>query len=193
MAKNLVVIVSFTCLILISSSATALTIEILGPEIKIQGNNIIVNTGLINTMEIEATINSGIEKEIVFTIELFRVWSLWPDEFVVSKKIQRIIKYDNLRGQYLTSSYDGTLQTEKSFKEFDASMKNWVFMIDEINLVNIRELDPGNYYIRVVVESKSRELPHIIGLLMLFIPEVEMSLARESKAFTIGDTTDEKS
>src|SRR4030066_1117870 len=152
MAKNLFIIVILTSfLILTSSLATA---EILGPEIKIEGNDILVNTGLTNTAEIEAMINSGVEKEILFTIELFRLWSFWPDEFVASKKIQRIIKYDNLRGQYLISSYDGKLQIEKKFKDFDASMKNWVFTLNKINLANTKELEPGKYYIRIVVESK---------------------------------------
>jgi hypothetical protein len=190
MAKNLVVIISLASLILISSSAMALTPKILEPEIKIKDNNIIVNTGLIHTSDLETIINSGIEKEIVFTIELFRVWKLWPDEFVMSKKIRRIIKYDNLRGQYLTSSYDGvSLQTKKKFADFNAIMKNWFFTVDKINLANIKELETGNYYIRVVVESKSREVPPVIGFLMLFIPEVEMSLARESRVFNILSMT----
>ncbi len=191
MAKNLFIIVILTSfLILTSSLATA---EILGPEIKIEGNDILVNTGLTNTAEIEAMINSGVEKEILFTIELFRLWSFWPDEFVASKKIQRIIKYDNLRGQYLISSYDGKLQIEKKFKDFDASMKNWVFTVNKINLANTKELEQGKYYIRIVVESKSRELPPVIGLLMLFIPEVEMSFAKESQVFIVEDIRHEKS
>ena len=191
MAKNLFIIVILTSfLILTSSLATA---EILGPEIKIEGNDILVNTGLTNTAEIEAMINSGVEKEILFTIELFRLWSFWPDEFVASKKIQRIIKYDNLRGQYLISSYDGKLQIEKKFKDFDASMKNWVFTVNKIDLANTKELEPGKYYIRIVVESKSRELPPVIGLLMLFIPEVEMSFAKESQVFIVEDIRHEKS
>ena len=191
MAKNLFIIVILTSfLILTSSLATA---EILGPEIKIEGNDILVNTGLTNTAEIEAMINSGVEKEILFTIELFRLWNFWPDEFVASKKIQRIIKYDNLRGQYLILSYDGKLQIEKKFKDFDASMKNWVFTVNKINLANTKELEPGKYYIRIVVESKSRELPPVIGLLMLFIPEVEMSFAKESQVFIVEDIRHEKS
>jgi len=188
MIKKLAFIISLICLILISSSAMALPPKILEPEIKIEDNNIIVNTGLANTVDLQTVINSGIEKEILFTIELFRVWKLWPDEFVASKKIRRIIKYDSLRGLYLTSSYDGrALQTEKKFADFNALMKNWFFMVNKINLANIKELEPGNYYVSVVVESKSREVPPVIGFLMLFIPEVEMSLARESQVFNIGD------
>lgn len=191
MNKNLFIFIIVSVFFILAASPV--TAEILGPEIKIQDNDIFVNTGLTNTAEIEAMINSGVEKEILFTIELFRSWNFWPDEFIASQKIQRIIKYDNLRGQYLISSYNGKLQIEKKFKNFDASMKNWVFALNKINLANTKELEPGKYYIRIVVESKSRELPHVIGLLMLFIPEVEMSLAKESEVFIVEDIKHEKS
>ena len=191
MNKNLFIFIIVSVFFILA--ALPVTAEILGPEIKIQDNDIFVNTGLTNTAEIEVMINSGVEKEILFTIELFRLWNFWPDEFVASKKIQRIIKYDNLRGQYLISSYDGKLQIEKKFKDFDASMKNWVFTLNKINLANTKELEPGKYYIRIVVESKSRELPPVIGLLMLFIPEVEMSFAKESQVFIVEDIRHEKS
>jgi hypothetical protein len=167
--------------------AEALPAEIFGPFVKIDDNDILVNTGLTNVEDIASTVNSGVEKEIVFTIELFKVWDYWPDEFVVSKKVQRNIKYDNLRGQYTASTFEGTSQVRKHFRDFN-TMKTWTFMVYKINLVNMKELDPGRYYVRVVTESKSKELPPVIGLLMLFIPEVEMSLAKESRTFDIGES-----
>ncbi len=182
--KTPVILLSFV-LFLFSFPSKALTAEILGPEIRIQNNKIIVNTGLSNLEEFETTIMSGIEKEIIFTVELLKVWNYWPDEFVVSKKIQKTIKYDNLREQFLVSSFDGNSRDRRNFKSFNAMMA-WAFMVEGIELANIRELEPGSYYLRVVVESKSRELPPVIGLLMLFIPEVEMSMAKESKPFNIG-------
>lgn len=189
MAKNLFIIIIFSvCFILTSSrfvSATNVSAGILGPEIKIQDNNIIVGTRFSNIKEIETAIKSGVEKEIIFSIELFRVWSFWPDEFVVAKKIQKVIKYDNMRDQYWASSYDGTSLRERRFKDFNA-LKEWVFVVKDINLANIKELEQGKYFIRVVVESKSRELPPVIGFFLLFIPEREMSLAKESQPFSIG-------
>ncbi|MCK5427274.1 MAG: DUF4390 domain-containing protein [Thermodesulfovibrionia bacterium] len=182
-----IIISSSVCFLFILIPATALTVELMEPEIIIQDNNILVNTGLTDIEELETTIKSGIEKEIVFTIDLFRAWNFWPDEFVVSKKIHKIIKYDDLRGQYLASSYDGTEENKKKFKKFDDSMKDWFFTAKEVDLANIKELDPGNYYIRVVAESKSRKLPPVIGFLMLFIPEVEMSFAKESQVLNFGN------
>jgi hypothetical protein len=184
---NLIFFIFFT---VISLPLKGLTIEILEPEIEIQDNDIIVNTGLTDLKEIEPIINSGIEKEIVFTIELLRQWRFWPDEFVVSKKIRRTIRYDNLRGQYIASSKEDGSKIERRFKDFNNSLRNWLFRVDGLNLANIKELEPGRYYIRVLVESKSRELPKMIGLLMLFIPEVEMSLAKESKRLIDIGVTD---
>jgi len=179
MVKNLFAI-SFLMCFVFSSPVSVFPAEILNPEVMIQDNSIIVNTGLTDTKEIEPTIKSGIEKEIIFTIELFKVWKFWPDEFVVSKKILRTIKYDNLRERYFAMSYDGTAELEKDFKNFN-SMKTWVFKVNNINLVNIKELEPGAYYVRVIAESRSREISPVMGFLMLFIPEIEMSLARESQ------------
>ena len=185
MRKKLFIILTLHILFILASSPV--TAQIIGPEVKIQENDIIVNTGLVNSAEIEAMIHSGVEKEILFTIELFRVWSFWPDEFVVTKKIQQIIKYDNLRGQYRASSYDGTFLKEKRFNDFN-TLKEWVFIVKDVNLANIKELEQGKYFIRVVVESRSRELPPVIGFFLMFIPEKEMSMAKESQDFAVGGT-----
>jgi hypothetical protein len=184
MRKDLFLFFVAISLILISSLANAATLRILGPDIKIKNNNIIVNISISNVKELEAIIKSGVEKEIVFTLELFRVWRFWPDEFVASKKIKRSIKYDNLREQYWTSSHEGTSSVKKYFKDYN-TMKDWIFTVKAIKLANIRELEPGSYYIRAIVESKSKEYSSIVGFLMHLIPEVEMSLAKESQRFTI--------
>jgi hypothetical protein len=167
----------------LSVSATP---NIIGPDIRIIDNNIIVNLSIADISELERTIKSGIDQEIIFTVELLRVWRFWPDEFVVSKRIDKTIKYDNLRQQYQASSYNGISHIKKNFKDYN-SMKNWIFSVKKINLANIKELEPSNYYIRIVVESKSIEHLPIVGFLMHFIPEVEMSMAKESQPFMVGN------
>jgi hypothetical protein len=136
--------------------------------------------------ELEAVINSGVGKEIIFTVELLRVWPFWPDEFVASKKIKKIIKYDNLRGQYQASSFDGFSKTERQFKDY-YHVRNWIFTENNIILANIRELEADNYYLRIIVESKSLKQLPVIGLLMHFVPEVDMTIVKESSDFYIGD------
>ncbi len=183
--KSIILITIFALFTsLVSSPVSAATPGIIGPSIEIIDNNIFVSLSIDDTDELESIIESGIGKEIVFTVELLRVWSLWPDEFVVSKKIAKTVKYDNLREQYLISSDDGVSITKMKFEQY-RDVKNWLFFAANINLANLKELDPGRYYVRVVVESKSTEQLPFIGFLMHFIPEVEMSLARESLPYGI--------
>jgi hypothetical protein len=153
---------------------------------KIVDKNIIVDMSLANVSELEAVINSGVGKEIIFTVELLRVWPFWPDEFVASKKIKKAIKYDNLRGQYQASSFDGFSKTERQFKDY-YNVRNWIFTENGIILANIRELEPDNYYLRIIVESRSMKQLPVIGLLMHLVPEVDMTIVKESSDFYIGD------
>ncbi|MEW6602174.1 MAG: DUF4390 domain-containing protein [Nitrospirota bacterium] len=168
-----------------ASRANAADPQIMGPDMKVVDNNIIVNLYVENVTELATSITSGVEKEIAFTIELLRAWRFWPDEFIVSKKISRVIKYDNLREQYMVSSYDGVSRSEKYFSSY-TSVKDWIFTVNNVNLANVKELEASSYYIRIVVESKSLEQLPLIGFLIHFIPEVEMSLAKESTPFIIG-------
>jgi len=183
--KAVLVLFALLSSVIMPPPASAVTPRILGPEMKIINNNIIVETSIADTTDLEQTIKSGVGKEIVFTAELIRVWRFWPDEFVVSKKISKVIKYDNLRDQYRLSSYDGTTRSENKFNDF-TSLKDRIFTADAVNLANIRELEPSHYYIRVVVESKSMTQLPFIGFLMHLVPEVEMSLAKESRPFAVG-------
>ncbi len=185
MRKKIVATGFLACLFVIFFAAMASATEIPEPQIRIKDDNIIVDASITGLDVIESTINSGIKKQIVITIELLRVLNFWPDEFVTSKKFKKTLRYDNLRGYFTASSDDGTSQIQKSFKDFN-NMRDWVFSVKNVNLGNIKELKEGTYYIRTVLETKSKELPSVISFLMLFIPEVEMSLAKESQTFKIG-------
>lgn len=185
MKKQLIILTLLISSVFAAPDANAIAPKITGPDMQIINNNIIVNFFINNISELETLIKSGIEKEVIFSVELLREWGFWPDEFIVSKKLSKVIKYDNLREQYRASYFDGVVRDEMTFKDY-ASMKDWIFTVNNINLANIRELEPGSYYIRIVVESKSLEQLPLIGFLMNFIPEIEMSLAKESPPFVIG-------
>lgn len=184
--RNLLFILSCAFVLLfLEQPSHALTPNITG-YLQTVNNDIVVNIAVANATELETTIKSGIEKEIIFTMELIRQWKFWPDEFVVSKKIKKTIKYDNLRDQYWTSSFDGITRTDRKFKNY-AEVRNWILSVNEINLANVRELEPAKYYIRVIVESRSMDRLPVMGLLMHLVPEVDMTIARESEPFPIGE------
>lgn len=174
------------CSFLTTGPANAAAPKIIGPDMKIVDNNIIVSISINNFKDLEKSIKAGIKKKIVFTVELLRAWILWPDEFIVSKKFEKVIKYDNLRDQYLASSYDGITRVQKKFKNYD-EMKDWILNPNTFNLANTKGLESSNYYIRVIVESKSIDQIPLLGILKNFIPAVEMSLAKESDHFRVGD------
>ncbi len=184
--KYSIILLFAVCSFLTTGQANAAAPKIIGPDMKIVDNNIIVSISIDNFKDLEKSIKAGIKKEIVFTAELLRYWVLWPDEFIVSKRFEKIIKYDNLRDQYIASSYDGITRVQNKFKDYD-EMREWIASLNTFNLANTKGLEPSNYYIRVVVESKSLDQIPLLGLLTNFIPAVEMSLAKESARFRVGD------
>jgi hypothetical protein len=183
--KKQLIILFLSILALAPVNAEAVKPQIMG-RMDIIKSNIIVNLNINNVTELESLIKSGIEKEIIFTVELLRVWKYWPDEFVVSKHISKVIKYDSLRERYRALYDDGINRSEIYFEDY-TSLRKWIFTVNNINLANVKELETGNYYIRIIVESRSLEQLPLLGFLMHFIPEVEMSLAKESQPFKIGD------
>ena len=184
MRKYPFILLLVLCSILVPSFTSAKTPIIIGPGMVIENNDIILNSEITNVKELENTIKSGVKKEIVFKLELLRSWRFWPDEYIASKKITRTIKYDNLRKQYLISSSDSSKIAEKVFMDFD-NFKDWIFTVKDVNLANTKELEAGKYYIRVIVELRNIEQLPVVGFFINFIPEVEMSLVKESEPFIV--------
>ena len=174
------------CLLLFSSSVSVAA-EINGPEVKIQGNEIFVTTSLSLDEKQLHELRNGIKKEYSFYIDIFRVWKLWPDEFVLSKSFVRILRADPVKMEFVATSNDGNTQIKKRFKTFESMLK-WALEFDNLKLANIRDLEPGTYFVRVTVESKIRKLPPVIGYFMIFLPENEFKIRKDSPYFAIGPT-----
>jgi hypothetical protein len=184
--KKISLIISFQfCFILLVTASSWAFPFIHGPYKNVRNNDIIVSLAVGNPEELEAAIRSGVEKEIIYTIELLRVWNFWPDEFIVSKRVIRTVKYDNLREHYRIISMDGMSRSETIIKADSRSLKKSIFTVKAVNLVNIKELLPGMYYIRAIIETKSIEQFPLIGFIMHFIPESEITLAEESEPFLV--------
>jgi len=172
------------CLLLFSSSVSSAA-DIAGPEVKTQGNEIYVTTSLSLDEKQLNELRNGIKKEYGFYIDIFRVWKLWPDEFVLSRSFVRSLRSDPVKMEFIATSTDGNTQIKKRFKSFE-SMLQWALSFENLNLVHIRDLEPGTYFVRVTVESKIRKLPPVIGYFMVFIPENEFKIKKDSPYFTIG-------
>lgn len=129
-------------------------------------------------------IREGLSKELIYYIDLFRVWDIWPDEFIAGRKIVKVIKSDPIKRQHVAVSNDGTVRIEKRFKDAE-SMIAWTMTIDDISLASMKNLDKGSYFVKVTVESKIRKLPPVIGYLLFFVPEKEFSISRNSQVFHV--------
>jgi len=159
--------------------------EITGPEVSMQNNEIYVTTGLSLDEKHLQELRNGITKEFHFYIDLFRVWKMWPDEFVLSKSFTTILKSDPVKIEYIATSRDENTLVKKRFKSFQ-SMIQWALSISNLKLANIRDMEPGTYFVRVSAESKIRKLPPVIGYFMIFLPENEFKITKDSSFITIG-------
>jgi hypothetical protein len=160
---------------------------ITGPEVKIVNNDIFVSFSLNLEEKNLQEIKKGIDKELKLNVDLFRIWKIWPDEFVLGKMNIRTLKADPVKKEYVATSLTGNTLIEKRFKSFE-SMINGALSVKDLKLTNIREIDPGEYFVRVTIESKIRKLPPVIGYLFIFVSENEFKVVKDSGVFVIEGT-----
>jgi Domain of unknown function (DUF4390) len=159
--------------------------QIIGPEVTFQDNQIHVTASLSLNEKSLQELRNGVTKELKFNIDLFRVWKMWPDEFVTGKFFVRTLKTDPVTIAHKATSNDGNTIVQKKFKSFE-SMLQWALLINDVRLANIRELEQGTYFVRVTVESKIRKFPPVIGYFMIFLPENEFKIEKDSAYFPLG-------
>ncbi len=182
MGKTFLRLLTFNCLLfslLLCSSSPSVGAEITGPVVNLRENEIHVTTALSLDETILQELRNGITKEFRFYVDLYRVWKMWPDEFVLGKFFIRTLKCDPVKLEYIAKSNDGTTLVQKRFKSFE-SMLQWALDINDLKLANMRELEPGVYYVRVTIESRIRKLPPVIGYFMIFLPETEFKISKRS-------------
>lgn len=169
---------------LLLAPLTALGADIIGPDTQLVNNEIVVRAGLLMDENNLNDLKNGISKEITFHIDLFRVWKMWPDEFISGKTIIRTLRGDPVKKEFTATSFDGSTLIEKRFKTFD-SMLDWSLNIRDLKLVNTRELEPSDYFVKITAVSRLRKLPPVIGYLLFFVPEDEFRLTKNSAALTV--------
>jgi hypothetical protein len=159
-------------------------VEINGPEITIRNNVISVSTSVVLDDKHIQELQNGIKKKLQFHIDIFRTWNMWPDEFITGRFLEKTLQCDPVKGEYLATSYDGSVVIEKRFKSFE-SMLNWALWVKDMQLRSLNDLEPGNYYVKVSVDSKIRQLPPVIGYFMIFLPENDFTIKKDSEIFSV--------
>lgn len=152
--------------------ATAECQIITGPEVKLINNDIFASFSLSLDEKHLQSLREGMEKEFVFYVDLFRVWNNWPDEFVLGKTFTRTLRGDPVRKEFVGTNSDSSVRIKKRFRTLE-SMIEWAFTVRDLKLTSTRELEAGQYFVKITVESKVRKLPPVIGYLFIFVPENE--------------------
>ena len=158
--------------------------EISAVDVNQVNNELIVSTTLQPDQKFAEDLNNGLSKELVFYIDLFRHWRLWPDEFIIGQKIVRVLQIDPIKREYIGTSVEGNIKTIKRFKDLD-SMILWATNITNLKLTNVKVLETDDYYVKVTAESNFRKLPSVVGYLLFFVPEKEFSVHRDSPIFKV--------
>ncbi len=187
--KNFCIILFYLFFFLTSSilfvPSPSYSADIIGPEVTFKGDEIHVSTLLSLDEKHINDLKNGITKEFKIYVDIYRVWNNWPDEFLYGKIIFRTLTCDPVKGEYIATSSSNNLFIKKRFKSFE-SMVEWAVNINDIRLMNMAELEPGTYYVKITVESKIRKLPPVIGYLMIFLSENEFKIKKNSPFFYIG-------
>ena len=185
---------TYKCIFICSVSLLSLLIltfppaqaaDLIVPEVKVQDREIYVSTSLSLDEKYLQELRNGVTKEFRFYIDLFRVWNMWPDEFILSRSFIRTLTSDPVKMEYTASSGDGTTVTKKRFKSFD-SMLQWALSVSNLKLANVRDLEPGVYFVRATIESRIRKLPPVIGYFMIFVKETDFTIQKSSPPFSTG-------
>jgi hypothetical protein len=158
--------------------------EIAGPDVKIVNNDIYVTFSLELSDERTHEIRDGLDKDLKFYVDLFRVWDVWPDEFILGKVFVKTIKSDPIKKEYVATSFDGSTFIQKRFRTFE-SMLAWTVGFRDLRLANTRDLEKGRYFVRITIESKIRKLPPFIGQFMFFVSENEFRIKKDSPPFAV--------
>ncbi len=175
----------FVCIILVFFLSVPLEAqEISGPEVRIVKSDIYVTFSLKLDDERVQEIRNGLDKDLKFYVDLFRVWNIWPDEFVLGKVFTKTVKSDPIKKEYVATSFDGSTLIQKKFRTFE-SMLAWALGFRDVKLANTRELEPGRYFVRITAESKIRKLPPVIGQFMFFVSENEFKIRQDSPPFSV--------
>lgn len=162
----------------------AFATDIKNVDIAIRNHDLFVTTGVLYDDDFLNDMKQGLSKELVFAFELYSIRQFFPDEYILGKKITVSLKNDPIKREFVARIMDGTATTEKRFKDTE-SMTAWALLSRTVKVVNLKELDPATYYVKVSVESRIRKLPPVIKILLFFIPETEFSVWRYSQTFTL--------
>lgn len=183
MREKLIILLTFLIIFILKINY-AYAIEDIDILIKKNLTSIEVNTKIIPSKEFIEDFKSGMGKNIQILIELYRRWSILPDEFIAGIKFQRTFISDPIKEEYIIRNLEGQLLKEKRFKNVSDALA-WGLKIESVEFQNINNFETGKYYIKVTVESNIKKLPLLFEHFLFFIPKYESKIVKESERFNL--------
>jgi len=177
----------YTLLFLLFLSSPAFSQETRLTDLKVTRNSddLYVSVRLELDQGMTRELRNGIEKKIIFYVDLFRAWYKWPDEFVLGKKVERDLKCDNVKGEYLVMELGRGVPVTKRFENCEDLM-GYALSVNNVRLVDTKELEHSRYIVKVTAESRLRNLPPLIGQMFFFIKDLEFSVRTKSPDMRLG-------
>ncbi|MEJ5226557.1 DUF4390 domain-containing protein [Thermodesulfovibrio sp.] len=179
--SSLFIITLMTVLFFIPS---AYGIEDIKMEVNIDGGYVSTSATIVPSVEFMEDFKNGLGKNLLITIELYRRWSIIPDEFIANVQIQRAMSSDPIKGEFTVKSILRDVLLEKRFNNYSDAIK-WAMHIEPTKVADISRLEKGTYYLKITVESNIKRLPSILENFLFFIPKYEKKISKNSESFKL--------
>lgn len=166
------------------SPAVVPAMEISAVAVQTENSEIIVSTALRPDPKFLRELSDGLSKELIIYIDLFRVWKVWPNEFLQGVRLTRIIRSDPIKREYVVTQIEGSRRNEMRFADI-GTLTEWAMKVSGLKVSRTENLEEGTYFIKITVESQIKKLPPVVGYFLFFIPEKEFSVSKNSPFFQI--------
>jgi hypothetical protein len=142
----------------VPSAATA-SIEDLVPLVRSDGVFVSFRAGDAFNEDIERAIETGLEVNFRYNVELKRPRGIWPDGQIARRRISATVSYDNLTKRYrLSREIDGKIDRTEVVADAQA-MKRFMTTFESLRLFDLSALEPNDsYYVRVKGVMRERNL-----------------------------------
>jgi hypothetical protein len=147
--------------------------------------DVVINASLQLDQKIIDELNSGLSKEITFTVELLRNRKLFPNELIKGRVIVRSLQSNPIKREYIGVSVEGGERAVRRFRDI-SSMIAWGGTLQELKLADIDVDEDSEYFIRVSAESSMHALPAVVDYLLFFLPTKEFSVSKETYLFRLS-------
>ncbi len=142
-----------------SVSTERASIEDLVPLVLSDGVFVSFRAGDAFSDDIDRAIETGLEVNFRYNVELKRPRGIWPDGQIARRLISATVTYDNLTKRYkLSREIDGKIDRTEIVADAEA-MRRFMTTFESLRLFELSELKPNDsYYVRVKGVMRERNL-----------------------------------